>query len=178
MVEGKKEEMANNETAISEPQLKKTLIDFLSSQDRLEQIDYKVDLEDIFHLIEQRKPLYQRWTQQAGGKERQLSVPKKPVRAFMENYLLNLVKQKKAHERCHGGEPGWSPKKSLETHLPCSSTLSFDLKSAFENVPFERVFNLFYDLLPETFAHEPKQNIANFFSLLCTINYADRRGDS
>ncbi len=131
-------------------------------------------LDDFCFLISKRKSPYQRWTQKIGDKERLLNVPKKSLRHFMEDYLLDFIKSKPKHEACHGGEKGWSVKKSLEVHSSCRSVLSFDLKSAFENIPRDKVYNLFCELLGES--SEEKDEVADFLSVICTVRYSDKRG--
>lgn len=142
---------------------------FESQEERLLNI-----LRGIYHYINEGLPLYQRWTQDVNGKERQLSVPKEPLRRLIDEYLLNLIKKERVHKNCHGGESNWSPKKSLEEHLPVSAVLSFDLKSAWENSPFEKVYGLFYRLIPESTPY--REDLAMFLSVLCTVDYKDKRG--
>ncbi len=132
-------------------------------------------LNDIYFLIKHEKPLYCRWKKLEGVKERCLNVPVKPLKRFMEGYLVNLIKKGKIHESCHGGEVGWSPKTSLETHLPCNTALSFDLESAFENVPFNSVLSFFYDRL-EKINEEERILFSRLFSSLCTVHYGEKRG--
>lgn len=133
-------------------------------------------LDDLISLIRERKSLYQRWTQRIGDKERQLSVPKKPLRKFIDGYLSYLIKKEGVHEGCHGGEVGWSVEKSLENHLPCKSALSFDLEKAFENISHESIFNFFYGLLDYDLPDREKENMAGLFSMLCSVRYSDRWG--
>lgn len=139
--------------------------------------DLNETLDEIFLMINQGSPLYQRWSQNIGGKERELSVPDKSLRKFLDPYLLGFIKRNGVHRKCHGGEKGWSPKTSLEKHLPCSCAFSFDLKSAFENVDYDKVYDFFYKHLEDmlNFNASEKEKIAEFFSLLCTVNYSERR---
>jgi len=131
--------------------------------------------EDIVGLFEEGKPLYNRWTKVDENKKRILSVPKKPLRDFFENYLINLIKTQEPHLCCHGGEKGWSPRRSLETHLPCSSMFSFDLFNASENMDVSYVFQFFHGLL-ENFSDEIRRDLSELFSFLCTVKYDDKRG--
>ncbi len=147
------------------------LFEFNESRESLDII-----LDDIFSLIRNKKSLYQRWVKKDGDKERKLSVPKKPLRNFIENYILDFIKRNDVHEKCHGGEVGWSVKRSLETLLPCESALSFDLEKAFENIPIESVFNFFYELFEDNLSYEEKESIARFLSMLCTVKYSNKRG--
>lgn len=143
-----------------------------SEQSSLDQL-----LSGLLDLVKQRKPLYQRWRQaDAKGKVRELSVPNKILKALCTSYILGLLELKPVHERCHGGEKGWSVKKSLESHMPCCAALSFDLEKAFENVPYLLIARLFSDLLPAGLGCE-REKLAEFFALLCTITYSsDKRG--
>jgi len=145
-------------------------------KDLFEKNKFDSCLDDLFYSIKQRKPLYQTWTQEINGKKRYLSIPNKPLKELINDYILYFIKKKEVHETCHGGEKGWSVKRSLETHLPCLSALSFDLKSAFENIPFKIVYDFFYGLLPEYISYSDKEEISRFFSLLSTVRYIDKRG--
>jgi len=133
-------------------------------------------LDNISSLIKEKKPLYQRWFQKTGDKKRLFNVPKKPLRKLIDIYLLSLIKIKQKHDQCHGGEKEWSVKKSLETHLPCKSTLSFDLENAFENINIEHVFDLFYELLDDSLSQKERNDFANFLSIINTVKYSDKRG--
>jgi hypothetical protein len=145
-------------------------------KDLFEKNKFDSCLDDLFYSIKQRKPLYQTWTQDINGKKRCLSVPNKPLKELINDYILYFIKKKEVHETCHGGEKEWSVKRSLETHLPCLSALSFDLKSAFENIPFKIVYDFFYGLLPEYISYSDKEEISRFFSLLSTVRYINKRG--
>jgi hypothetical protein len=164
---------------------KKILVNLLgtgsSRQERLFDLDnpekeLEVILNEICYSIAQGKPLYQRWTQEINGKRRQLSVPNNPLRIFLEPFLLDFIKGKRVHKNCHGGEYGWSVKKSLETHLPCACSLSFDLKSAYENVSYERVYNFFYSSLSSSLPDGYRRNVAKFLAMISTVKYEDKRG--
>jgi len=130
-------------------------------------------LDEVFSVIKQGKPLYQRWVQKIDNKERKLSVPNKSLRKFLDSYLLDFIKKSEIHERCCGGEKGWNPKNSLETHIPCSCAFSFDLKSAFENLDYDKVYTFFEKGL-ENFPE--KEKLTEFFSFLCTVKYSEKRG--
>jgi len=121
-------------------------------------------------------PLYRRFQMQTNGKIRKLSVPNGSFKKLARKYILPLIKTKKPHAACHGGEGGWSVKGSLSLHLPCTSVLSFDLSSVFENVPFDLVAGYFFDLLSDV-SHFNRENIAWFLARLCTVPYSEgRRG--
>lgn len=127
----------------------------------------------IVNMCNDGTPLYMRWRQNTDGKIRNLSVPKPFFKEFLQEYLLPIVKSKKNHESCHGGEKGWSPKKSLEQHLPVASVLSFDLSNAFENFPMSRVYSFFQDIFTES---SQRDEISLFLALLCTVKYSHGRG--
>ena len=127
--------------------------------------------------MRQGKSLYQRWTQKIDDKERHLSVPNKSLKRFFDSYLLSFIKQQKVHEKCHGGEVRWSPKTSLETHLPCENAFSFDISDAFRNTNFVKVFSYFYrraELLG--FHCEDCADVASILALLTTVRYNCDRG--
>ena len=119
-------------------------------------------------------PLYNRWVQRVGSKERVLSVPKRNLENFL-GYFGMFIRKLPVHERCRGGERDWTPRKSLEAHLPFQSAFSFDLMGAFENLRVEMVFGLIYNILDYLNPVE-RRNIAGFFSMICTVSYGDKRG--
>lgn len=132
-------------------------------------------LDDMIGLQREGRALYQRWIQRKESKARRLSVPNKPFRNFIENYLLPLIKLQEVHSNCHGGEKGWSTKRSLESHLPCESVLSFDLEDAFENLDAQYVFDFFY-LTLDRLSSEQKRDVAGFLTMLSTVAYGEGRG--
>lgn len=131
-------------------------------------------LDEVLGYLDSGKSLYQKWVYQNGNKGRLLSVPVGPLRVFIDKYLLEFVKKKQVHSCCHGGEKSWSVKKSLETHLPCKTVLSFDLESAFQNVGFSQVRNYFTGLVRET-RSDYLEDTAEFLSILSTVNYSSYR---
>lgn len=130
-------------------------------------------LDELAYFTSSRKPLYVRWSREVDGKNRYFSVPQPPLARLIGGYLLPLVKSKAAHEKCHGGEKGWSPKSSLMTHLPCASVLSFDLKRAFESLPSEKVYKFFRDLFESS---EYMEETCRFLTLITTVGYEHGRG--
>jgi hypothetical protein len=150
---------------------------FLSPRDFLNNPALRANLLYLFHekasskeaianlsfSMNQGKSLYQRWVRIEGTKRRILSVPNDALKFFLQMCVLDFIKTPGVHECCHGGEVGWSPKKSLETHLPLSCALSFDLKSAFQNTDFKMIFNFFYLLLGNFFPGETRRQVSGFF---------------
>jgi len=134
----------------------------------------KQNLLDLHTHHKTGKKLYLQWVSNAKGKVRRLSMPNKILRAFFDNYLVKFIKEEKINPNCHGGEKGWSPKKSLQTHMPCKSLLSFDLKSASENISAEYIYTFFYDKIEVS--HEIRQDLAGFLTMLCTVDYNRKRG--
>jgi len=132
--------------------------------------------EEIFSLFKEKKSLYQRWTQTIRERERLLSIPHKSLKKFMNYYLLEFIKKGDIHKKCHGGEEGYSVRKSLETHLPFTNTLSFDLKSAFENASLKYVYKFFYENINFNILETEKEELATFLSIICTIKYQNGRG--
>lgn len=137
--------------------------------------DFNLILEEIINLHNQGKPLYERWNKNFNGKTRSLSVPKKPLRKFFDYYLLTFIKKYKVHNCCHGGEEIWSPKRSLESHLPCESMLSFDLKDAFASIGIVEIFNFFYETF-DMYNYETRRDLAGFLAFLSTVPYESRNG--
>jgi|SRR3989344_1845933 len=131
-------------------------------------------LDEIFSLTLNQGPLYRRWSKEIDGKIRDLSIPKPPLRKLLENYVLPLVKTQQTHANCHGGEKNWSPERSLTTHLPIGSALSFDLKSAFEFFPISEIYRFYSDLVGNTFSHS--NEIISFFTEVSTVPYGNHRG--
>ncbi len=169
---------------LENPDFRITLIDILSNRETIlkqenlfgEGISIEPILDEFLSLLKSGRSLYQRWVQKIGDKERPLSVPNKPLRNLIENYLLPFIKQGRIHKKCHGAEKGWSVEKSLRTHVPCASVLSFDLKSAFQSIPLSSVSNLFYSILPPQLPEEEKRRISKFFTEICSVNYSTERG--
>jgi hypothetical protein len=128
-------------------------------------------LESLADQLHKKKPLYQRWDQKVNGKDRTICVPNKNFRLFIESYVLPFVKSAKVHPKAHGAEPGWSPKKSIESHLPIGSVLSFDMQSAFEQVELCYVFDFYYDALKGFADGMERVNGAGFLSMLSTVKY-------
>jgi|SRR3989344_1923568 len=129
---------------------------------------------ELERLIVSSKPLYNKWTQRIGNKDRKLSVPKKPLKIFFEQYILPFVKRKEVHYCCHGGEVGWSTRRSVESHIPAACMFSFDLSDAFNNVNIGYIYPLFYNLLnsaPEKY----KADIAWFLSIISTVSREEIR---
>ena len=141
------------------------------------EINQKSDFEESFKGVVNTclngKPLYIAWKQNINGKTRNISVPKPPLKNFIQKYLVPLVKSARVHVSCHGGEEGWSVKKSLKQHLPLASVLSFDLSNAFENFPALSVYYFFDNILKD---YSDKEKISHFLTLLCTVKYSHGRG--
>ncbi|MBD3252729.1 hypothetical protein GF386_03300 [Candidatus Pacearchaeota archaeon] len=158
--------------------VRNVLVDFLAGLDR--QLD-------LFESPEQRAlsslealrvhdgSLYNRWSFSDNRKRRELSVPCEPLKVFIDDYLIPLIKRTKVHECCHGAEPGWSPRRSLEDHLPCYSVLSFDLKSAFNNFTIAEVFDFYYSLDLEGLEEDEKIAVAGFLSMISSSLVDGRR---
>ncbi|OGJ18539.1 hypothetical protein A3K73_04995 [Candidatus Pacearchaeota archaeon RBG_13_36_9] len=136
------------------------------------------DLEELFPLILEQKHLYQIWKQKVNGKERSFYVPQKAFKTLLTNYVLPFVKAVPAHPSCHGGEKGWTVKKSLESHLPVVSSLTFDMSAAYHQATMNYVFEFFYDSLEgRCKTEEQRRDAAVFLSAVCTIrkDYDERR---
>jgi len=134
-------------------------------------------LQEIIGLARENR-LYRRFEIKDKGKLREISVPNKILEKFILNYITPLINKTQVHRCCHGGvksEEAWTPKKSLESHLPCKSALSFDLKSAFKNTSYARVYELFYNCL-DFFEQEERKKFSEMLSFLCTVNYSEARG--
>ena len=116
-----------------------------------------------------RDGLYNRFKMVVDGKERDFSVPCDVLELFCSEYLIPLIKSQKPHPSCHGAEPGWTPRRSLETHLPVSCALSLDMKSAFPSVPYHNVYNFYYQLSGD-------RDIAGFLAAISTVQYEKKRG--
>ncbi|MCP6719551.1 MAG: reverse transcriptase domain-containing protein [Patescibacteria group bacterium] len=126
-------------------------------------------LDEIFSVVSNREPLYRRWSQEA-DKNRNFSVPKKPLGRFIEGYLLPLVKTAEPYEGCHGGELGWGVRKSLATHIPCRSAFSFDLKNAFESFPEQKVYDFYFGLVGGIQTEE-RELVTRFLTEVSTVPY-------
>ena len=138
--------------------------------------EFEAALEEMEKLQSEGK-LYRRWRQVVDGKERALSTPSPPLNRFMNTFVVPIIRRMPVHPSCHGGEKNWSAQSSVRTHLPCTTVLSFDLRSAFPLCNFERVFDLFHKLLGESH-EEDRKDFAGFFASLATVPYPEhqRRG--
>jgi hypothetical protein len=123
------------------------MADFLLS--KRQELLFAEEKEEIKRLIKeasQLKHLYMRWGKKEEDNVRVMGVPNKKFRPLCDR-IADYIKSQRKHSSCHGGEKGWSTKKSLITHLPCKSVLSFDIKSASQNTPFVLIQDFFYERL-------------------------------
>jgi len=73
--------------------------------------------------------------------------------------------QDPCHKDCHGGEEGWSVKRSLETHLPFNNVLYFDLKNCFEHVESQYIFDFYYNFFGGKFKdNKIRKDLAGFLT--------------
>ena len=126
------------------------------------------EVHSLLQAIEQQGSLYQRFDIQRNGKTRHLAVPKDAFRDFLEAYVLPLVLSAKVHPACHGGEKGWSVERSLGTHLPLVSAVSFDMSDAYQQATINYVFDFFYDNLPDSKGNA-KRDLAGLLASACTV---------
>ncbi len=158
----------------------RAIIDFLLSNSESVREDFfgkmhlAESIDNLLEVMEKGRPLYNQWVQKIGSKERVLSVPKRELENFL-GYFKGFIKTMPVHEKCHGGEQHWTPRKSLEAHLPCQSAFSFDLASAFENLRAELVFGFMGEAL-YSLNQCDRRNVAGFFAILCTVKYEEKRG--
>lgn len=136
-------------------------------------------LKGLSSLWEERRPLWKRFTYATGTKKRELSVPGTLLHSFFTDYLLGFLKERAAHSSCHGAEKGWSPKKSLASHVPFQGVLSFDLKSAFEKMREEFIYGFYFFQLEssrQSFSYDTQRDLAGFLTWISTVRYDDARG--
>jgi len=131
-------------------------------------------LNILRQLLSADNKLYRKWSKLIGGKVRHLAVPNPLFKKFINSYVLPLIKKNKCHQIAHGGESYWSPKKSLETLLPCKTAFSFDLKSAFDNINVDNVLRFFYNSF-SGLSEEYKRDFAEFLTIISTISYNNKR---
>ena len=135
------------------------------------------EMEDNLGKLSQRLDsggkLYRRWKQDTNGKIRFLAVPCPELSLFFVNRLLPFVKSVDVHKCAHGGETGWSVKKSLGIHLPLKSVLSFDMKDAFNQIKAADVFGFFYRELARVSSNSNSDEeifeVSASLSYLCTV---------
>ncbi|MBW2991326.1 hypothetical protein KY348_06530 [Candidatus Woesearchaeota archaeon] len=167
------------------PKRRKQIVDAMlelrsaQQQASLFNIDEKQDLESLLDrlliLKNNNRPLYKRWTQNIDGKKRELSVPQKALDVLLKNYVHDIIMLAPCHPQCHGGEKGWSVKKSLATHTPLGTVLSFDLANAFKNVDIQYVFDFYYRLFESKISDpENRRDTAGFLTTLSTVYYKDK----
>lgn len=157
----------------------KNLQDLLESSNHPQQMDlfggddFEAEIEELERLYNERR-LYRRWAQKTGPKTRYLAVPNPDFARFIKRYILPTIKRVAPHDKSHGGERGWSPKASLQTHLPFEAVLSFDLSSAFNNVGINEVFGLFYQTFPQL-NEDDRIDFSGFLATLLTTTYDGKR---
>ena len=133
-------------------------------------------LDWLAERVADKKGIYMRWKQKVDGKERQLSFPSEPLQVFLGSYLKPFIEKQEVHESCHGGVNGWSPRASLESHLPMVSALSFDMKRASQNIPAWKIFSFFYNSLSDIECYDVRRDLAGFLTFVTTVRYDQQRG--
>lgn len=131
----------------------------------------KRGLDDITDDLVKHKPLYRRWYQEVNGKRRDISVPSPKSYNFIKSYVLPFIKSIKIHSKAHGAEYGWTPKKSIETHLPMACALSFDMSDAFKQIDLVYVFDFYYNTLGNYVDGDGRRDAAGFLATLSTVKY-------
>ncbi|MFH1331660.1 MAG: reverse transcriptase domain-containing protein [archaeon] len=131
----------------------------------------KRGLDDITDDLVKHKPLYRRWYQEMNGKCRDISVPSPKFYNFIKSYVLPFIKNIKIHPKTHGAEYGWTPKKSIETHLPMACALSFDMSDAFKQIDLIYVFDFYYNALGNYVDGDGRRDTAGFLATLSTVKY-------
>lgn len=115
---------------------------------------------------------YRRWSIRNGGKTRNISTASPLLDDLLRTYITPLIHTARVHSSAHGGEPLWSPRKSLEIHTKCKSALSLDLESAFNNCTLPSIFKFFYGLSGN---HDESGKCAAYLSLICTVPLDGKR---
>ncbi|MBI2107014.1 hypothetical protein HYT57_03445 [Candidatus Woesearchaeota archaeon] len=157
----------------------KTLLELLPLDNQLSMLDNKQErlevlLDDLLALKGERKHLYQRWSQRINGKVRDISIPQDSLEHLLIEYVKPIIMEAPCHSQCHGGEQGFSPKKSLSRHLPLGTVLSFDLANAFKNTHIQYVFDFYYTLFENKIENrEIRRDIAGFLTSISTVYYSD-----
>jgi hypothetical protein len=123
-----------------------------------------------FILRAKLAPLYQRFKKTVNGKEREISLPKEPLKNFFTESLLPIILTTPAHKNCHGGEKGWSVLKSVQSHVPASYAFSFDIQNSGPTFPFDKVNALYQKLFAGV---DDVEKISYFFALLSTVPYTN-----
>lgn len=138
---------------------------FSKDQDRIESL-----FDDFLDLGKNNKSLYGQWKQKIGNKTRNLVKANKSVDIFLKDYIKQIIMQAPCHKDCHGGERGWSVEKSLATHIPFKSVLSFDLKSCFEYVESQYIFDFYYNLFENKFEdNKIRRDLAGFLTHISSV---------
>ena len=130
--------------------------------------------DSLNELVDYGNILYKQWKQEknSGNGYRKISVPKNALRNLLVDYVLPFIKRCPVHSCAHGGEPDWSPKRSLTYHLSMKSSLSFDLKDASDQLTMTYVFDFFYGRLEKLVKGKDKETLidaAGFLSNICTV---------
>ncbi|MEK6945168.1 MAG: reverse transcriptase domain-containing protein [Nanoarchaeota archaeon] len=134
----------------------------------------EIEISTLFDQLQQikssGKPLYNQWVHKINGKERNLSVPKSPLEKLLRDHIMDVIKLSPCHTGCHGGEEGWSVKRSLLQHIPLGSVLSFDLQQAFDRVDMQYVFDFYYRIFETRVKDEDaRRDVSGFLTHLSTV---------
>ncbi len=132
-------------------------------------------LRDIADLTDSVKRLYKRFLKTVGVKTRELSIAQRPVERLLKEYAIELIKTSKVHEQCHGSEIGWSPRRSISTHIPIGCVLSFDLSKAFMNIDIGMIFKFYKSAISKLNMGNDLlvRDIAGFLACVSTVYYRD-----
>ena len=132
--------------------------------------------DNLLGLKKQERPLYKTWELQEKNKIRRISVPQKGLEELLKTIVRDILMKAPVHDCCHGGEQGWSVKRSLSTHLPIGTVLSFDMKNAFRNVHGQYVFDFYYGLIKNKIQNKEEAiDLAGFLTMISTVYYSDEQ---
>lgn len=157
---------------------KSRLLSFLNSSGRNRQGLLFDNGEDCETLLDESiqiycdGKLYRRWKQEVNGKVRRFAVSHPRFNNFVSSYVLPIVTKEGSHEKSRGGENRWTPKLSLQTHLPCETALSLDLADAFNQVGVRQVFEIFYTNLSHL-PEEDRRDFSKLFAMTLTVTNGD-----
>lgn len=127
------------------------------------------EIDSLFNEMSTQGNFYKQWKQKVGKKTRSISVPHDSFEYLLREYVLPFVKSLPTYSACHGGEKGWSPEKSLKTHLPLRSLITFDMKDAFSQATIDYVFGFLYESLEGRLEEDARFTTAGFLASVCTV---------
>ncbi len=143
---------------------------FSNERETLENI-----LDGLLELRARGFSLYARFQSEIKGKAREISVANRCLDEFLRKYVFDIIEKAPCHESCHGSELNWTPNRSIGTHIPIGTSLSFDISDAHRSTNSQYVFDLYYRTLKGLVDDEDARiDAAGFLTMVSTVYHRDK----